>query len=1006
MDRPRRPAPGAQGRPAFRETAIVAASTIPASPAVSASRVVGPFRATPRRLAPASPAIHAACVAPRLPVPAATAATAIPVAPLYDPRFEHDACGVGFIAETSRGGRRAARVVPLALEALASLTHRGAIAADAKTGDGAGLAIPVTPALATALAIDAGVAEPDPARLAVGAVFLPADPAAGATARRILDDALAAEGLAVLAWRRVPVDHTVLGPEAAATAPDVRHVVVARPPGMGPAGFDRALFLARRTAEAAAAATPGLAGFHVASLSRRTLVYKGLFVGAELGRFYGDLGSGAVRVPYAVFHQRYSTNTHPSWALAQPFRLVAHNGEINTVRGNREAMRGRSARLGGGALGRRLGVLAIGGTALLDPAGSDSTSLDEALELLLAAGWRIDAAVMTLLPEALDLRDEAVPGLAAWQAAAVARIEPWDGPAALVFSDGRRVGCVLDRNGLRPAAFEVRRDGLVVCGSEAGMLPVDAGQVIRRGRLGPGELLIVDTFAGRILEDGEAKRSAIAAGPAGRAPRLLEPAVAAPSADAAALVGVVPSAGAVPPRAGAAPSADAAARVDAARPRAGAVQPDAEAALRRQVLFGLDAEQLRMTVRAMATSGREPTWSMGDDTPLAVMARRPRGVSGYLRQAFAQVTNPPIDPERERAVMSLEVPVGPRPRLLDRAGRGAPRCVRLAGPVLGTSGRDALLGLGRRGPGDTEPWRIVTLDATWPAAAGAAGLAIALDGLVLEATRARDHGADLLVVSDRGAGPGVAPIPSLLAVGAINTAFVDAGLRDACDLLADAGDAFDVHALAMLLAAGADAVHPWHAIAVAREIAGSRGSEELDPERAEANLLEALEHGLRKVLARMGISTLASYRGGQLFDVIGLAESVVDRCFPAAPRTVGAAAFERLGAEALARHAVAYAYVPAPARPAAAHLDPATVVPTTSTASDAPGMSPARRPRRLRPPRRAGFLLTCRRRPRLRRPRRRPRLQPARRLRPLPSSTPASLASAPTARCMPSPRPS
>ena len=260
----------------------------------------------------------------------------------------------------------------------------------------------------------------------------------------------------------------------------------------------------------------GLEGFHVASLSRRTLVYKGLFVGGELGRFYGDLGSGRSgfhrRVPPALLHQHASLV-----GLAQPFRLIAHNGEINTVRGNREAMRGRSARLGGGVLGRRLGALARAGRPLLDPAGSDSTSLDESLELLIAAGWPSDAAVMALLPEALDLRDETVPGLAAWQASTLARVEPWDGPAALVFSDGRRVGCMLDRNGLRPAAFEVRRDGLVVCGSEAGMLPVDAWEVVRRGRLGPGELLVVDTVAGRVLEDGEAKRAAIAAAPAAAA---------------------------------------------------------------------------------------------------------------------------------------------------------------------------------------------------------------------------------------------------------------------------------------------------------------------------------------------------------------------------------------------------------------------------------------------------------------------------------------------------------
>ena len=807
------------------------------------------------------------------------AATAIPDAPLYDPRFEHDACGVGFVAETARAGRRSGRVVPLALDALAALTHRGAIAADARTGDGAGLAIPVVPGVAAALARDAGVASADPSRLAIGTVFLPADGPAGDEGRRIVAQALESEGLAALGWRRVPVDPSVLGPEAAASAPDIRQVVVARPAAMGAARFERALLVARRTAEAAAGATDGLDAFHVASLTRRTLVYKGLFVGGELGRFYGDLGAGGLRVPYAVFHQRYSTNTHPAWALAQPFRLVAHNGEINTLRGNREAMRGRAARLGGGRLGRRLGELAAGGRPLLDPRGSDSASLDEALELLLVAGWRIDAAVMALMPEALELRDDAVPGLAAWQAAAVARVEPWDGPAALVFSDGRRVGCVLDRNGLRPAAFEVRRDGLVVCGSEAGMLPGAPGEIVRRGRLGPGELLLVDTVAGRILEDGEAKRSAIGAAPAGSPPPLLEGATAGrPAGEGPAGLSL-----------------------------------DADAVRRRQLLFGLDAEQLRMTIRTMTTTGREPTWSMGDDTPLAVMARRPRVVAGYLRQAFAQVTNPPIDPERERIVMSLEVPVGPRPRLLDPARRSAARCRRLPGPILATAGREAILGLGLRGADGAGPWRIVTLEATWPAIGGPSGLEVALGRLVAEAERARDGGADLIVVGDREAGPGRVPIPSLLAVGAINAAFVDAGRRDACDLLVDAGDAFDVHVVAMLLAAGADAVHPWHAIALAREIAGSRGNEALEPDDAEARLLEALEHGLRKVLARMGISTLASYRGGQLFDVIGLADEVAERCFPAAPRIAGSATFARLGGESLARHAVAYLDAPAPA---------------------------------------------------------------------------------------------
>ncbi len=875
---------------------------------------------------------------PGLPVAPGAAArpSAIPDAPLYDAGFEHDACGVGFVAETARAGRRSARVVPLALEALAALTHRGAIAADAVTGDGAGLALPLGPGLLASLAaaadLDGDTASPrhDPARLAVGAVFLPADRAAGEAARRVLGDALAAEGLAVRGWRRVPVDMSVLGPEAAATAPDIRHVLVARPPAVGATRFERALLLARRTAEAAAAATPGLESFHVASLSARTVVYKGLFVGAELGRFYGDLGSGSLRVPFATFHQRYSTNTHPSWALAQPFRLLAHNGEINTLRGNREAMRGRTARLGGGRLGRRLAELAATGRPLLDPAGSDSTSLDEALELLLAAGWRIDAAMMALLPEALELRDDAVPGLAAWQAATVARVEPWDGPAAVVFADGRRVGCVLDRNGLRPAAFEVRRDGLVVCGSEAGMLPSAPGEVVRRGRLGPGELLIVDTGLGRVLEDAAAKRDAIAATPSGLPPRGLEidphgldepadgggrGATSGPAGDGEPTIGPRPTIGAHP-------------TIGAAHPSPG----DGDAERRRQILFGLDAEQLRMTVKTMVTTAREPTWSMGDDTPLAVMARRPRGVAGYLRQAFAQVTNPPIDPERERLVMTLDVPVGPRPRLLDPTGRGATRCVRLPGPVLGMAGQTALLGLARRGPGGAAPWRIATLDATFPAADGPGGLATALDRLVADAERARDHGIDLLVLDDRTDGPGRVPVPSLLAVGAVNAALVEAGRRDACDILVEAGDAFDVHAVAMLLAAGTDAVHPWHALALAREIAGSRGQEQLTPEAAEANLLDALEHGLRKVLARMGISTLASYRGGQLFDVIGLADDVATRCFPAAPRRPGSATLQRLGAEALARHATAYGEAPHATAAMPASPDPMQAAPAVALA--------------------------------------------------------------------------
>ncbi len=527
-------------------------------------------------------------------------------------------------------------------------------------------------------------------------------------------------------------------------------------------------------------------------------------------------------------------------------------------------MAGRSARLGAGPLGRRLAREVAAGRPILDPDGSDSAALDEALELLLTAGWSLPAALIALVPEAPALRDRPLAGLEAWQQAVAARLEPWDGPAALVFSDGRQVGALLDRNGLRPAAWEIRTDGLVILASEAGLIPVGPGAVARRGRLGPGEILLVDPSAGLVLEDEATKARAIAGLP-------LEP-------------------GSEPAEGGPARPAV------AGRP---AISVDPDLVRRRRLALGLDAEQLRLSVATMATSGREPLWSMGDDTPPAVLGRRARGVNGYLRQAFAQVTNPAIDPERERLVMSLAIPLGPRPALLD-AGVTARPAILLDPPLIDSRGLQAIVE--RRALG----WRIVTLDATWPARAGEAGLRRAIDRLVSSGLRAARRGADLILVSDATVGPGRIGIPSHLAIGALNAALVAAGRRDRTDLLADAGDAFEIHAVAMLLAAGASAVHPREALAAAREQAGSRGHEALEPEAAEAHLIGALDNGLRKVLARMGISTLAAYRGAHLFEVLGLSAEVARRCFPAAPAFPGTTGFERLAADLLARHEAAF----------------------------------------------------------------------------------------------------
>ena len=808
-----------------------------------------------------------------------------PAPPLYDARFEHDACGVGFVAESLAGDSE--RVIPLALQLLAGLTHRGAIAADARTGDGAGLAVPLSTAMRAQILADAAVIVPKATEVAVGMVFLPAAMPHRAAARRLVESTIEAEGLEVAGWRIVPTDPSVLGPTALERSPAIEQVVIRRPAGLSGVKFEQRLVLARRAIEFGARETPDLRDLHVPSMSSRTMVFKGLFIGAELGRFYLDLVDPAPSVAYAIVHQRYSTNTHPSWRLAQPFRFLAHNGEINTVRGNREAMAGRAAGLGGGSFGRRLGSEAER-WPLLDPEGSDSTSLDEALELLVAAGWRADAALMALVPEAPELRTEPLADLIPWQARMAARTEPWDGPAALVFGDGRRVGAILDRNGLRPAAWELRRDGLVVLASEAGVLDVAPEDIVRRGRLDPGGLLVVDTVGHEVREDRAAKLDAIEHAGAGTRERTSE-------AGGAGRIGAEP--------AGALTSAIAV----AGRSESIDVVPDAEADLRRRILLGLDAEQLRLTVRPMATSGREPIWSMGDDTPLAALARRSRPASAYLRQAFAQVTNPPIDPERERVVMSLELPVGRRPGLLDPPNLTSDGSwLSITSPVLDEEGwRDLVAG--RSAGVAVAGWSTVPIDATWPASAGTDGLAVALDRIARRAKASARRGAKLLAISDRTAGESRLPIPSVLAVGAAHVALTKAGLRSRTDIAIEAGDAFDVHAVAMLIASGASAVHPWQAIELARETAGSRGNEELTAADASRNLLGAIDHGLRKVLARMGISTLASYRGGQLFDVIGLDPAIADQCFPAAPRIAGSVDAHRLGTEIVERWQRAYA---------------------------------------------------------------------------------------------------
>ncbi len=767
--------------------------------------------------------------------------------PLYDRRYEHDACGVGFVADA--GGRSRRRVLPLALAGLGSLGHRGAFAADGASSDGAGVLLPLEPSVVAHLAPGLG------GRPGIVSLFLPRQAADAAAARWIVEAALAEERLSSPTWRTVPADPTALGREAAESRPAFAQAVVERPSGLSDARFELRLVLARRRMEDAARhAGSKLAAFAVPSASCRSVVYKGLVAGGRLADLYPDLGAG-LPVSHAIFHQRYATNTHPEWRLAQPFRAIAHNGEINTVRTNRAQVHGRAADpLGGpGSPARRL----VETGPLVSADGSDSLSLDEALELLTVTGWSLETALLALIPEAATLRPAGHPLAGAFARRTAGFLAPWDGPAALVFGDGRRVGAMVDRNGLRPLAFAVTRDKLVAAASEAGAIPIAAAETVRLGRLGPGEMLLVDPRRGAILEDIEAKTEVLRRSWRPDAPRsaFVDRPVAGDSAGICT-------------------------------PAVAATAP----ALRQ--LAGLDAERARLDIRTMVLEAKEPLWSMGDDTPTPARARIDRPVVDHLRQAFAQVTNPPIDPERERAVMDLRVELGRRPALLGGIPT-APRTIRLDRPVVadldGITER-----IGRR--------RVRWLDATWRAADGPAGLAHALDALAADALLAVETGSvELLVISDRTMSLDRPPQPSVLAVGTVHTALGAAGLRGRADLVVDAADVLDVHGLAMAVAAGATAVRPRLAIELAAELAGSRGAETLTATEAVRHLLEAFEAGLRKTLARMGISAVASYVGGALFETLELAPEVVERCFPSAAAWPGRIGFEGLAERGLRR---------------------------------------------------------------------------------------------------------
>ncbi len=744
---------------------------------------------------------------------------------------DRDACGTGFVTEVD--GRPSRRVVDLALDAIARIAHRGAVDAGdldgEPTGDGAGVLLQVPWALLEDEV--PGCREARAAgRAAAGMCFLDRDPDQRAIARTAVEEEAARLGVELVGWRPVPVDPSALGSAARQTLPVIEQIVLALPEGVVGDMGEALLYRLRR-----ALVRRGRTGQpmpYIASLSARTIVYKGLVVGTQLRRAFPDLSDPRVESGFAVFHQRYSTNTFPAWERAQPCHTIAHNGEINTVRGNAAWMRARGTDLGWPA--GRTGVDDDGSwlAPVVDDDGSDSAMLDDAVQLLQHGGRPLPEALTMLLPPAWDHEQDVDVTARDLLRALSASSEPWDGPAAVAFTDGSLVGCCLDRNGLRPARWLRTDDGLVACASETGAVPVDPERIVFSGRLGPGQMLVVDTTDQSVCAGDQVLERLAAAEPWG----VL---VAAQQVDV-----------------------ESASTAEAHHASADALPRTAAHAL-----FGYTREELTAVLRPMVQGGVPPVGSMGDDTPLAVLATQPRSLFGFVRQGFAEVTNPAIDPLRERATMSLDTLVGPRPRLLDRRGHSYVT-LRLHSPLLSDAGLARL-----RDVAATREVRIVELAMLAPSASpDADSVDAALATLCSDAARAVTGGAHVLIVSDREATPDRPPLPALLVGAAIHSHLVTAGLRTHVGLVVDTGEAREPHHIAALFGHGVDAVCPWLALATAHDLAeGARSRLEIDGATAQDRLVRALEGGLRTAMSRMGISTIDGYRGAYVFEAVGLA---------------------------------------------------------------------------------------------------------------------------------------
>jgi glutamate synthase (NADPH) large chain len=787
---------------------------------------------------------------------------------LYDSRYEHDACGVGFVADLP--GRRSHEIVAQALTVLRNLDHRGAKGSDPDTGDGAGILTQMPDEMFRAVC---GFGLPEPGHYAAGMVFLPAADGGRAGTMAAVERIAALEGLTVLGWRDVPHHPEHCGHGARAVLPHLAQVFLASARGEGGLALDRRAFCLRKRAEHEA-------GAYVASLSSATIVYKGMLTAPQLERFYPDLSDPRYTSALALVHSRFSTNTFPSWPLAHPYRFIAHNGEINTIRGNRNWMRARESLLHTDLIerdadGRGLERL----LPILDESASDSASFDACLELLHMGGRPLPHAVLMMIPEPWENHERMDPALRAFYRFHGALMEPWDGPALIAFSDGTMIGAVLDRNGLRPGRYWVTSDGLVVLASEVGVLDIDPAIVVRKGRLQPGRIFLADTSAGRIIEDAEVKA------------RL---AAEHPYQDwlHAGLLHLED----LPNRADRRPGGPG----DLARSR-----PPAASLVTRQQLFGYTEEELRVVLSPMALTGGEALGSMGSDTPVAVLSGRPRLIFDYFTQLFAQVTNPPLDAIREELVTSLASVTGPEHDLF-HPGPASCRQIVLPYPVI--SGSDLAKIIHINDDGDLPGFAAHVVDGRYRVAGGGAALRERLAEIRAEVSAAISGGARIIVLSDRGPGADerLAPVPSLLLTGAVHHHLIRERTRTRVGLIVESGDARECHHIALLIGYGASCVCPYLAIESVEDLVSGGALDGITAGQASANLVKALGKGLLKIMSKMGVSTVASYTGAQIFEAIGIGDEVIADCFAGTPSRLGGVGFDELAAEIAARHARAF----------------------------------------------------------------------------------------------------